>query len=177
MKKTTKSVLILYLINWSVIFVGSLTLGLFDNVFQYTVSPAILAVITTLMLNGFNNIKNSKNSTRPNNTNSTNKNNIRRSSSTIYVCKPLSTDIYYEVKNNKVYKHLTSKVIYEIKGNKIYNFLGSKPILLIKENKLYLPNKTAPAFRIENNKVYEGNFGRVPILSIRSEKDKFNPSK
>lgn len=178
MKKTTKSILILYLINWAVILVGSLILDLFDNAFQYTVSPAILAVFSTLgILGSFGSSKDSKKSTRSSSTNSAGRNNVRRTNSTIYVCKPLSTDIYYEVKNNKVYKHLTSKVIYEIKGDKIYRQFETKPILLIKGNKLYSPNKTAPVYRIENYKVYEGDFGRLPIYSLRSEKDKFNPSK
>lgn len=178
MKKTTKSILILYLINWAVILVGSLILDLFDNAFQYTVSPAILAIFSTLgILGSFGGSKDSKKSTKSNSTSSASRNNVRRPSSTIYVCKPLSTDIYYEVKDNKVYKHLTSKVVYEIKGDKIYRQFETKPILLIKGNKLYYPDRTAPAYRIDNNKVYEGDFGRLPILSLRSERDKFNPSK
>jgi len=177
MKKTTKNILILYLVNWAVILIGSLILDLFDNAFQYTVSPAILAVFTTLgILVGLGNSKDLKKSNKSERNNAT-RTNVRRPTSTIYVCKPFSTDIYYEVKDNKVYLHLSSKVVYEIKGDSVYRFLETKPILLIKGNKLYLPSKTAPAYHIENNKVYEGDFGRTPILSLRSEKDKFNPSK
>jgi hypothetical protein len=65
MKKTTKSILILYLINWAVILVGSLILDLFDNAFQYTVSPAILAIFSTLgILGSFGGSKDSKKSTK-----------------------------------------------------------------------------------------------------------------
>lgn len=177
MKKNAKNIFILYLINWAVILVGSLILGLFKNTFQYAVSPAILAVGSTLgILSSLNSSKGQKKSAKDR-TSPVTRPNIRRPASTIYVCKPLNTDIYYEVRNNKVYKRLTSKVVYEIKGDKVYRFLESKPILIIKGNKLYSPNKTSPVYRIENNKVYEGDFGRKPILSLRSERDKFNPSK
>jgi hypothetical protein len=137
---------------------------LFDNAFQYTVSPAILAVFSTLgILGSFGGSKNSKKSTKNSNSNNTNRTNVRRSASTIYVCKPLSTDIYYEIKDNKVYKHLTSKVIYEIKGDKVYRQFEPKPILIIKGNKLYFPNKTAQQLsgrweKVLNPKLVKGSW-------------------
>ena len=64
-------------------------------------------------------------------------------------------------------------MVYEIKGDKVYRALESKPILFIKNNMLYEPGSPMPKYRIENNKIYEGQFGRTPILSLRSERDKF----
>lgn len=165
--KKLKSFLLIFLIAWIVIFVGSYALGLFENAFQYAVSPAILALVVAigLTVGGYN-----RKTVRTTKSLSPQK---RSTTKTLYVCQNLSTKILYEIKGNKVYKHLSSRMVYEIKSDKIYRALESKPILLMKNNMLYEPGSPTPKYRIENNKIYEGQFGRTPILSLRSERDKF----
>ena len=169
--KKLKKFLIAFVITWVIVFVGSYALGLFENTFQYVVSPIILAFVGAIALSGNGNNKKTARSANSSSPRKTEKN------SSIYVCQHLSTKILYEIKGNKVYKHLSSHVVYEIKGDKVYRALESKPILIIKDSKLYEPGVPTPKYRIDNNKIFEGPFGRTPILSLRSERDKFNSSK
>lgn len=142
-------------------------MGLFENAFQYAVSPAILALIVAIGLTvGGSNRKTAR-------TTKASPPQKRPTTKSLYVCQHLSTKILFEIKGNKVYKHLSGRMVYEIKGDKVYRALESKPILFIKNNMLYEPGSPMPKYRIENNKIYEGQFGRTPILSLRSERDKF----
>lgn len=98
----------------------------------------------------------------------------KRQEQSIFVCQPLSNNIFFEIKGNKVYKYQTNKVAYEIKNGKVYRYCEPSPILIINGNKLHAPGKSTPLYRVENNKVYEGDFTRKPIYDLRDSKHKYS---
>lgn len=160
-----------FLIIWAVVFGLCFSAGLFENTFQYLVAPFILAVVITCGLLVGASKKDVARSTAKTQMSK------RAKPSTLYVCRHLSSSILYDVIGNKVYEHLTTKPIYEIKENKVYRVGCAKPILVIKGKLLFEPSNPKTKYRVEGNKIYEGNFGRVPILSLRNAQDKFNQTK